>query len=140
MYLDKENMFSMAQAVTATALSTDLIDLGAGDIGPSEDISLFVHAGTAFTGAGTITVNVLTSGALNAAGNALDSAVTLASFPVSNAALLAGGKLVAARLPHGCQRYIRLNYTVSGTVADGTITAGLVADVQANDFVPTGNQ
>lgn len=131
MILDKENMFSENQAVTATAVSTDIVDLGPGDTGPSEGVSLFVTAGTAFTGAGTISVMVETSDELNGAGTALSGAVTVATYPVSNDALLAGGKLVGARLPHGMKRYARLNYAVTGTVAAGTLTAGLVWDVQA---------
>jgi hypothetical protein len=129
MILDKQNMFSLAQAVTATAGSTDVVDLGAGDAGPSERVSLFVSCDPAFTGTGTITVELHTADAQ--AVGALTSPVTVAAYPVTNAALTAGGKLVADRLPHGMKRYARLNYVVSGTVAAGKFTSGLVWDVQA---------
>ena len=131
MILDYENMFSKDQAVTATGGSTSSVDLGPGDAGPSERVSLFVTANPAFTGAGTIAVEVQTSGAVAANGD-LTSPATIASYAVSNANLAAGGKLLAARLPHGCKRYLRLNYVVSGTIAAGKITAGLVWDVQAD--------
>lgn len=132
MYLDKENMFSEGQAVTATALSTNIVELGGGDAGSSEEISLFVNAGAAYTGTGTIAVSILTAAALNPAGDALDSPVTLATYPVGNEALTSGGKLLAARLPHGCKRYLRLNYAVTGTLSGGNILAGLAADIQSN--------
>ena len=131
MIMDKENLFSGDQAVTATALSANIVSLGAGDAGPSERLSLVVNAGTAFTGAGTMKVEVLTSDELNTAGDALNGAVTVASYPVTNDQLLAGGKLAAARLPHGMKKYARLNYAVTGTLADGKITAGLVWEPQS---------
>lgn len=133
MILDYENMFSKDQAVTATANSTNTIDLGPGDAGPSERISLFITADPAFTGAGTIAVGLQT-----ADNDTMASAVTIATYAVGNDALTAGGKLVAARLPHGCKRYLRLAYTVTGTVAAGKVTAGLVWDVQAEAPIPTG--
>lgn len=132
MYMDKENIFSWKQAVTATALSTDIVDLGKGDAGPSENISLYVGV-DGYGGTGSMVVQLLTSDALNTAGDALDSAVTLATWPVTTAAITAGGKVMADRLPHGMKRYARLNYAVTGTLTGGTLDAGLVWDVQANN-------
>jgi hypothetical protein len=138
MILDKQNMFSLGQGpIAATAGSTDIVDLGTGDAGPSERISLFVTCDPPFTvtgvNAATITVELHTSDA-QAAG-ALTSPVTVASWLVSKEALQDGGKLVAARLPHGMKRYARLNYVVatgsSTTIGAGKLTAGLTWDVQA---------
>lgn len=131
MILDHENMFSKDQAVTATALSARTVDLGPGDAGPSERLSLFVCAPAAFSGDGTLTVELQTADAAADDGS-LSSPATLAGYAVSNAALVAGGRLLAARLPHGCKRYLRLNHVVTGSLADGAITAGLVWDVQAD--------
>ncbi|MDR1490598.1 MAG: hypothetical protein LBS65_09005 [Desulfovibrio sp.] len=137
MILDAQTLFSKAQAFTATAASTNIVDLGEGDAGPSERLSLFVTADPPFTvtgvNAATITVELQTADAATAA--ALTSPVTVASYLVTKDAIQAGGKLVAARLPHGMKRYARLNYVVtlgaSTTIADGKITAGLVWDVQS---------
>lgn len=131
MILDYENMFSKEQAVTATDAAASTVDLGPGDVGPSERVSLFVSAPVAFTGAGTITVTLQTADAVGSDGS-LTSPVTVATYSISNAKLTAGGKLLASRLPHGCKRYLGLSYTVSGAVAAGMITAGLVWDVQAD--------
>ena len=127
MYLDKQNLFSDKQAVAATALSTDSVDLGTGDAGPSERASLFVGVNGA-SGAGTLTVELLAADAC-AANGTLTSPVTMATYPVSTEALAAGGKIVAARLPHGMKRYTRLNYVVGGTLTGAKITAGIVFDV-----------
>jgi hypothetical protein len=139
MILDKENMFSVAQGpITATVLSTNIVDLGEGDAGPSERLSLFVTADPPFTvtgvNAATITVELQTADA-QAAG-VLTSPVTVASYLVTKEAIQAGGKLVAARLPHGMKRYAGLNYTVttgaSTSIAAGKLTAGLTYDVEAS--------
>ena len=78
-----------------------------------------------------MTVEIHTSDAIGSDGS-LTSPATIASYAVRNAKLTAGGKLLAARLPHGCKRYMRLNYVVSGTIAAGSVTSGLVWDVQAD--------
>lgn len=126
MFLDKQNLFSDKQAVTATALATETVDLGKGDAGPSEEVSLFVSADGA-SGTGTLVIELQTADAC-AAGGSLTSPVTVATYPVTNEALKAGGKIVAARLPHGMKRYAGLNYVVTGTITGAKITAGLVLD------------
>ena len=127
MFLDKQNIFSDKQAVAATGLDTDTVDLGKGDAGPTEGVSLFVGA-DGCTGTGTIVVELQTADAC-AAGGALTSPVTIATYPVGNEALKAGGKIVAARLPHGMKRYAGVNYVVTGAVTGLKLTAGLVMDV-----------
>jgi hypothetical protein len=130
--LDNETMFSKAQGpLTATAPSTSVVDLGAGDAGPSERLSLFVTCNPPFTGAGTLTVELQTAAGVS--GDALSSPAVAAAYSIANAALLAGGKLLSARLPHGMKRYARLNYTLStgATLAAGKLTAGLALDTDA---------
>lgn len=130
MILDKENLFSDHQAVTATAAATNIVDLGPGDAGPSENISLAVM-GAPFTGGGSLAVELKTADDLDAGRTSLVSPVTVATFSVSAAACAAGGKLVGARVPHGLKRYATLNYVATGTLAGGNITAGLTPDVPA---------
>ena len=138
MIFDAQNLFSKDQAVTATAASTNTLDLGRGDYGPSERVSLVVCA-SGFT-AGSMTIELQTADACSSAG-ALTLPATVASFPVSAAALKAGGNIVAVRLPHNLKRYVCLTYTApsgEGAVAPagGTITAGLALDVQAEAPLP----
>lgn len=138
MIFDAQNLFSKAQKVTATATSDNTLDLGRGDYGPSESVSLVVCASD-YT-AGSLTVELQTADACADTG-ALTSPVTVASFPVSADALKAGGVIVAARLPHHLKRFVCLAYTVGsgeGAVAPagGAITAGLALDVQAEAPLP----
>lgn len=131
MIMDKKNLFSDEQAVTSTAAGAYVIDLGKGDAGPSEGISLVVTANGYATAAAT-TVELKTADTVNSSG-ALVSATTVAQYPVTSAAIVAGGKIVADRLPHGMKRYAGLNYSVgSGGLTSGTMTAGLVWDVVAH--------
>ena len=127
MYLDKQTLFSEKQAVTATTAATNTVDLGPGDAGPTSPLQLFVAA-SSYTGAGTLVVELQTAAVSDAAG-VLTTPATVATFPVSNAALLAGGTVVAAQLPKGMQRYCTVKYTVTGTITGGAITSGLVLNV-----------
>ncbi len=120
MIFDKENLFSDKQAVSATAVSTNVVDLGPGDAGAGERPYLTVNA-TGFT-AGTLTVELQSADVA-----AMTNAKTVATFPVDAATLKKGGQIVAAKLPKGMLRYARLNYVPA--TASGTITAGLVFDV-----------
>lgn len=136
MITDKLNTFSTAQAVTATAASTDVIDLGPlthgntiRDIGAGEPVYLYVSVGAAATAAGaaTVTISLQTDTA-----EGFGSAVNLfTSTAFSLATMAAGAQLVAVAVPRGVKRYLRVNYTVAtGPLTGGTFNAGLVKDVQ----------
>ncbi len=132
MILDAQNIFCEGQAVTSADVTSDVVDLGLGDAGPSERISVFVNAWPVFGGTGTIEVELQTSASITESTKALASPVTtLAKFPLTNDQLKKGGKLVAARLPHNCQQYVGLKFVVSDSAAltGGLITAGLALDV-----------
>lgn len=143
MILDYLNLFSQAQAVTASAASTDIIDLGplsggndVRDIGPGYPIEFMAHVATTATAAGdaTVTISLQTSKTSDFA-----SATTLlqtGAIPV--ASLKAGYKYVAV-VPHGTQRYLRVNYTVgTGPLTAGAFTAGLLLDADAQRNYASG--
>ncbi len=123
MIFDKENLFSDKQAVAATAVSANIIDLGGPDAGAGDRPYLAVHA-TPFTGTGTLSVELQTS-----ADSAFGTPKIVAAFPVANDTLKKGGQIVAGKPPKGMLRYARLNYAVTGTLAGGALTAGLVLDL-----------
>lgn len=136
MILDKQNMFSEAQAVTASAVSTNTIDLGvARDIGPAE-LSVVITVDVAATAAGAATVNfqVISSAAAN-----LGSPTILGQTDaIGKAELTAGRRPIVLTVPRSVllaqpvgQRYLGLQYTVAtGPLTAGSFTAGLVLDVQ----------
>lgn len=135
MILDKLLMFSEKQAVTATAASTDVIDLGpidgtVRDIGVGEPLEWFVTTDTTATAAGAATVNVsLQTSADNS------TWVTLASSgDLALSALTAGKRIVSQKVPQGVLRYLRLNYTVgTGPLTAGAFTSGVNLDVDGNN-------
>jgi len=143
MILDKFLEFSDAQAVTATAISTNVVDLaplgnGVGtntvrDIGAGEDLYLIVRTLTAATDVGsdaTLTVTFESS----ATENLNSSTVHFSTVALAFAAFSpAGTELVRIALPGGnYQRYIGVRYTVAaGPLTGGTFDAFIVKDAQS---------
>ena len=132
MYLDKQLMFSEAQAVTVTAASTNVVDLGADrDVGSGEPLELLVVVDEAAAAAGAATLTM----ALETDDNeAFASATTLlSSAEIGKAALTAGSSHFKVRVPEDAERYLRLNYTVAtGPLTAGKFSAGLILDRQSN--------
>lgn len=115
------------QAVTATAVSTNTIDLSqARDIGEGEDLYVQFITDVAATAAGAATVRfeVITS----ASANLGSPTVIVASGDIPKASLTVGARIeleIPAQylVPLG-QRYLGVQYTVStGPLTAGTFTA-----------------
>ncbi|EFN8927585.1 hypothetical protein D6923_01645 [Escherichia coli] len=131
MILDKLLMFSEAQAVTASAASTDVIDLAPidgtrRDIGVGYPLEFWANVNTTATAAGAATLNVqLQTSPDNSTWTTLYDSGTLAL-----AALTAGKRLFSAKVPAGVQRYLRVNYVVgTGPLTAGAFTSGINLDV-----------
>ena len=141
MYLDRQNTVSQSQAVTATAVSTDTIDLSvARDIGPGEDLRFMFNVDTAVTAAGAATVNfqVITSAAAN-----LSSPTVIAQTDaIAKTELTAGRRPIEVVVPRSLlaaqpigQRYIGVQYTVgTGPLTAGAFTAYLIAGDSVQDI------
>lgn len=128
MILDKENEFSAVNLVTATAISTNVIDLQAGaafapvlqDIGTGEDVYLWITVSGVVTAVGAATVTFSLES---------DSTTDLATSPtvhwtsavIGKATLVLGYNVVAIRLPNEkrYERFLGVRYTV----ATGPLTA-----------------
>jgi hypothetical protein len=132
MYVDAQLLFSDAQAVTAAADSTNLIDLGvARDIGTGENLYVVVCVDVALTdGSNDSTVTVALQGDSTATitPDATESIITIP-------ALAAAGNVYIAKLSPGSAplgyRYINLKYTPNnGNLTTGSFTAFLAKDVQ----------
>ena len=136
-FIDTQNEFSDAQAVTSTAISTNVIDLFAGtgagtaltgestmDIGQASAGQLYlvvstVAAATDVSSDATLTVSLESDSTANLATSATvhfsTGALAFAAFSP------AGTRLVTIPLPHGnYERYLGVRYTV----ANGPLTAG----------------
>jgi len=128
MFMDALGLVSDNQAVTATAFSTNTIDLlGANrTIGTGEPIGFGLAVDVAAditTSDETYTVEVVESDNANLSTPTVIGSVTLA------AALLAIGALHWLPIAPGkpVKRYIGLRYTVAGTTPSVTVTAWLTA-------------
>lgn len=136
MIFDAQALFSDAQAITATAASTNIIDLGAPgtpkhaaaamtqDIGRGRPVPLRVQVVEAFNNLTSLAIAVQVDD-----NSAFSSAKTVQTVTVLLADLVAGKVVLPEYVPRGTdERYMRLYYTVTGTApTTGKITAGLVA-------------
>lgn len=135
MIMDQQNLFSDAQALTVTANSTNVIDtLPSGGpntksgIGDGQDITLFAQVMTAFTGGTSMVISLVSADDAGLTTNVITHYATAA---IVLASLTAKARLVALDLPYGkYRRYVGLVYTIVGPMTAGTITAGLVEDLQ----------
>lgn len=129
MLLDQQALFSTAQAITATAASTNVIDTGSNkDVGKYGDIPLLIQVVEGFNNLTSLTVTVQTDD-----NSAFSSAADVLSMTIPLASLVLGYKSPVITLPMKMERYIRLNYTVTGTApTTGKVTAGITGGVQTN--------
>jgi len=135
MIMDQQSLFSDAQAITASANSTNVIDTLPGGqntksgVGDGQNISLFAQVGTAFATLTSLNVQLVSADDAALSTNAITH-FDSGAIPV--ASLTAKARIVGLDLPYGkYRRYVGLKYVVTGTNASaGTITAGLVEDLQ----------
>ena len=129
MILDALLLVSDAQAVTADAVSTNTIDLGASspsrEIGSGEPMAFLITVDVAAditTGDETYAFEVIQSA------NANLSSPDVLNRRVLTAAQLAAGAVFTMGIPAGTptKRYLGLNYDVGGTTPTITVTACLV--------------
>lgn len=124
MILDNELIFSDKQAITASAVSTNVLDF-TGDGQPYEQNFLVVRVVENFTDTGndsTLTVTLQTDSTDSMSSPKImytTGAIAYADIPKVGEA-----SLINMRLPYGLERYVRLSYTVgNGNFATGKIDA-----------------
>ena len=135
MIFDRQSILSVAQAITATAASTNVIDLGpiatgiVRDIGKGTQTPLLIQVVESFNNLTSLTVALQTDD-----NEAFSSAKTVWSEVIVLASLTAGFVAIPEFIPRGTnERYMRLNYTVTGTApTTGKITAGITMGNQSN--------
>jgi len=142
MIFSAQQLFSDDQAITASADSTNVIDLGVAgtpygaaaalnqDVGKGAKVPLLVQVTTAMTAAGaaTLTVNIST-GATNALGTTIASSAVI---PVAE--LVVGKQISIDVLPNDItERYLGIEYVVAtGPMLTGNVTAGITMGNQTN--------
>ena len=116
--------------ITATAVSTDTIDLGtARDIGEGNDLFMVFTVVVGFGGTGTITMQVVTD---DNAG--LSSPTVIGATGAITATSLTAGTQYVVPIPPAVaslgERYLGAQYTCSASPTTGTILAQIVKDIQ----------
>lgn len=131
MIMDAELRFSNAQAITASAASTNQVDLKAiRDIGTGQDIYFVAQVDVAFTdGTSDSTVTVALQTDDNSAFSSATTVQTVGTFAALSAI---GTRLVAKLQPLAfVERYLQAYYTVAnGNLTTGSITSYLVLDAE----------
>lgn len=140
MILSAQQLFSDDQAITATALSTNVIDLGVPgtpfggnqlnqDIGKGTHVPILIQVTEAFNTLTSLTVTIEVSAVA-----AMTSAVVLATESILLADLVAGKQTHVQVLPNGVDlRFLAVRYTVVGTDPTlGKIMAGISMGNQTN--------
>lgn len=134
--------FSVAQAVTASAASTNFINLGLPktppgspaslkrDIGGGNTQAVEIEVVTTFTGLTSLSASIQVDD--NASFTTPKTVATTGVIPV--AGLVAGAKLPISMVPQGAnEQYMRVYYTVVGSGTAGAISAALVFGSASNN-------
>lgn len=127
MFIDKRLQVSADQALTATAASTDVVDLSSDrDIGPGKPMWLVVVAKTGLGGTSpTIAVSIETDDNSSfSSATSLISTATLTAF--------ATGQRIVLPMAFANERYIRAKYTMGGTSPTATVDAFFTSQDPAN--------
>lgn len=138
MIFDNQTLLSDQQAITASAASTNIIDLGpirsgaVRDIGKGKHIPLLVQVTQQFAaaGAGTLTVTLEVDD-----NSAFGSPKVVWTSPaLALATLKPGFVIIPEYIPRGTdEQFLRLNYTVAtGPMTAGKVTAGVTMGNQSN--------
>lgn len=122
MYVDAQQLFSDAQALTVTAVSTNILDHSQDrNIGIGTPLVVVLSVDVSAAGGGTLTVAIQTDD--NAGFASPGTAATTAAIA---AATLVAGYIFAIPVPPDVltERYMRLNYTLA-TMTGITVTSYL---------------
>lgn len=131
MIMDAQNLFSDAQAVTAAAASTNIIDLSAAGsyVGVGKPLYIVINCDVAMTdGSSDSTLAVTLQQDTTAAFGSATDIQTICTFPATSAI----GTRYQVAIDPGIisEQFIRLYYTpANGNLTTGSFTAGIVETV-----------
>lgn len=139
MFVDKSLEFSDSQAVTVTAGSTNILDLGvARDIGSGEKLELVIQIDEAVTADGAAVTTFELRQSANANMSSPDTLLTIASS-VAKGTLIAGYQVCRIPLPPNTKRYLDVYYTVgTGPWTAGKVSAFITTAAQQKQAYASG--
>lgn len=124
-FLDDQNLYSDAQALTATAASTNLIDHGVdGNLGVGEPMVVVLSLDVAADDGNADETYVA---ALEADDNSsFSSAASVGSVTITRGDAAGTKYYIPVPPSESMERYSRINFTLGGTSPSATVTARLV--------------
>lgn len=139
MIVDINTQMSDSQALTATAVSTDILDLdNDNNIGKGEPLAVAVSIEVAadFT-TGDETYNFIVESATD---EAFTAPIAIAGSGPLNGNTLQVGRIVVIPLGHFNEQFLRVNYTLAGTTPSVTVNTYLLplSDVDSFEALPSG--
>jgi hypothetical protein len=134
MIQDRVLFYSLEQAVTTSAASTNSLNLGLGDAGIAEGLFLYVQTTETFTSVATPTLTIdleTSSDDTTFTKTGVSVSVTLANLGVNK-------RLAVIALPIGLKKFTRVYYTVAnGSFTAGKLSAMLVDGINAQQYLAT---
>ncbi len=134
MYIDAQGTFSDAQAVTTSAASTNLINLGVdGNLGIGEPMSVVIFLDVLATATNTDETYVATlqTDALAAFG----SPATIGTATINRGAAAGSRDIIPVPADTTCEEHIRVYFTHGGTSPTATYTAFLIPNSMIQNYV-----
>ena len=132
MHLSNEDIFSDAQFIDVTQVSTDVIDTRRTGIANSAtEIPILVQVVEDFATSTSVQVQVQSDTTENFSSGAVRTLKDTGAILIAD--LVAGYQFSISILPHSFDRYLRLRYVVVGAASTaGNITAGFVTERHTN--------
>lgn len=121
--LDANQIYSDHQAITATAVSTNAVDLYNPDVGFTNAFCIAVRVSETFTNLTNLTIALTDCATVGGSYAAIDTVPATLTVPLAG---LTKGAIFAFPIPYDGDRYTKFSYTVVGTAPDaGTIHAAV---------------
>lgn len=139
MLQDRENQFSGAQALTATAASTDVVKVGK-NIGVGEPMCVVITVDVAADGANAD--ETYTAKLEFDADSSFGSPTVVGEERTIPRTAVAGDRFIIPIPPEvNADQWLRVKYTLGGTTPSVTVTARLMPQnqIQNNQVYPAGN-
>lgn len=135
-FYDRETQFSDNQTVASgTVVGTDVYDTGlpaGANLNQNRELQILAMVETAFAGGTSINAQFVESD--NADLSSPDVLAESGAVAVAN--LTANAQLLATAVPRTSKRYVGVRYVVVGTMSAGGMSAGIVRDIQTENFLP----
>ena len=134
MYIDAQHLFSDSQALTASAASTNLIDLG-GDhnVGIGEPMAVVINVEVALDDTTGDETYVFTVEADDNSG--FSSAATIATKTATRGDVAGTKYVLPIPADTSAEQYLRVYYTLGGTTPTGTVSAFLIPQNMIDNYV-----